>query len=76
MPYFVSPQAEYRANRIIQMLGEEHGRFAAAQRDGKVLANFQGHMHLFQLGRDGNLSLVASADITPKQQVSVLEIDG
>ena len=61
MSYFMSPQAEYKAKRITQMLAPEVA--IAAQRDGRVICNMDGHIHLFSLDENQNLVLVTSVDV-------------
>lgn len=69
MSYFFTPLAEYRAKRITQMLASTNETNVQARRNGNVLANINGHMHLFGLD-NGQLKLLESADLSkPKQEV-------
>lgn len=61
MSFFVSPQAEYKAKRITQLLAPANQ--VAAQRDGRVLCNVNGHVHLFTLDENKNLQLVDTVDL-------------
>lgn len=70
MSYFLSPQAEYTAKRIAQLLAPHTA--LSATRDGSVIANFNGHMHQFGL-EYGQLKLISSANLTPPPP-TVMEI--
>lgn len=75
MSYFFSEGAEYKAKRIAQILAHTAGMTqVAAQRDGKVLANYNGHMHLFNLDENRNLKLIDSVDAVRNTQPPVIEI--
>lgn len=70
MPYFLSPQAEYKANRLTQLLLPAT---LSARPDGKVLVSYNGHIHLFDLEND-RLSLMDSVDIIQNPQPKIYEI--
>lgn len=60
MSYFVSPQAEFKAKRIAQMLAPNST--IAACRDGTVMCNTNGHVYVFTLDENKNLKLVDTVD--------------
>jgi hypothetical protein len=73
MSYFVSPIAEYRAKRIAQILASGGETNVCAQRDGRVMANFGGHIHLLTLD-DGQIKILDHVDIirpTVKDEVVI-----
>lgn len=73
MSYFYSEQAEYRAKRIAQMLAAKGETSLFAARDGRVMANFDGHMHLLRLDGDRLESLDHADMIRPKETMIVAE---
>ena len=75
MSFFVSSQAEYRASRIAQLLTPT-ARLVAAMPDGRCIANYDGHMHMVRLDREGKLELVDSVNTIRQKQTPVIEIDG
>lgn len=70
MSYFNSPQAEYQAKRITQLLAPETQ--IAAQRDGRVLCNINGHVHLFTLDMNKKLALVDTVDFVRNIQPATI----
>jgi hypothetical protein len=74
MAYFQSSQAEYRASRLAQMLGPS-AEMIAALPDGRCLANFQGHVHLFKLNREGELEVTDKADLIRRETTPIVTID-
>jgi hypothetical protein len=74
--FFLTPEAEYRASRIAQLL-QPHRRVAAL-RDGTVVANFNGHLFTFAL-ENGSLKQISdqTADIQVRQEpTTTVEITG
>jgi hypothetical protein len=73
--FFVSPQAEYRASRLMQIVGRT-ALFAAATSTGNVIANFDGRtMTLLKLERDGSITKMDDVNMTRVTDVPVIEIE-
>ena len=75
MSYFYSPQAEYRAKRIAQLMAHAGEHAVSAMRDGRCVVNMKGHVHCFTLDEAGQLQKTGhSVDyIIPKQEFVLTE---
>jgi hypothetical protein len=77
MAYFQTSQAQYRAERLAQLLTTPDTVLLGATPDGRMIANMNGRIFLFALDREGNVELRQKVDIkSVENEPTVMEIVG
>lgn len=73
--YFHTPECEYKASRLTQMMESQGYRHVFASKSGTVMVNIEGHMTLIDLNELGQPYMVDKADVVRRNPPNVFTIE-